>query len=198
MIFFNQSCNCKVYLSVHDIVNICFKPLLKNITTIAMSSLTNNDLFGRYMFIDYFFSLIHFNRNSQFQKIITQILDEEADYFNPEHGIETFYMVLQELPSQFSHPIPNLQPFCYKGFIKGTLHHIYSQDIGFAISVNQRSTDEDYFYKNKRTDIGNVKISENIAFPLFKKECVLSNTELKHSFYLCSSTTLQNTIDIGN
>ncbi|GAA5796674.1 hypothetical protein HPULCUR_002049 [Helicostylum pulchrum] len=92
----NNSCNCKVRLTIADIIDISFAPVLQDIACTLSGSLLNKELFGNYMNIDYMFSFIRFSSNPQLQYAFAKILEEEADDFNLELGIDTSCLLVPE------------------------------------------------------------------------------------------------------
>jgi hypothetical protein len=114
-------------------MDISFRPVLSNIVSTVSSSLINKSLFEKYKEIQYLFSLIYFNNNQQLQHVLSRILKEEADDFNYEQGIDTSFLVIHELPDLLSQAIIKQQPFLYRGFQKGTLHYVSSDN--YALSM---------------------------------------------------------------
>ncbi|KAI8087094.1 hypothetical protein BDF21DRAFT_413720 [Thamnidium elegans] len=175
----NKTCHCQVDLKFQDILNICFKPFLQQISVTVQSSLINQQLFAKYANIKYLFILIYFNKNVQFQHAIVKILIEEAEDFNREQGIETACVVIPELPTQLF----QLQPVIYhKAFSGGMLHQVFSENYGFTIY--QREGSRQFVYKNNRTDTNLIEIDSNTAFPLFKKGDIINPDSLNKVFYL--------------
>ncbi|KAI8087466.1 hypothetical protein BDF21DRAFT_450576 [Thamnidium elegans] len=101
----NDSCN---YMS--------FTPVLQDIACTLYASLLNKELFGNFINIDYLFSLIHFNNNPQLQYAFARTLEEEADNFNLELGIDTTCFLVPELFSQILQPVIAQRPLCYRDF----------------------------------------------------------------------------------
>ncbi|KAI9253742.1 hypothetical protein EDC94DRAFT_651273 [Helicostylum pulchrum] len=79
-------CNCSICLTVGDIIEISFRPVLQDIISLVFTSLINEQLFGKYKNIQYLFHLIRFNYNSQLQPILMKILNDETDYFFEDYG----------------------------------------------------------------------------------------------------------------
>ncbi|KAI9259714.1 hypothetical protein EDC94DRAFT_611868 [Helicostylum pulchrum] len=176
---FNQTCYCRIDLKFEDILNICFKPVLQQISVTVQSSLINQQLFAKYANIKYLFILIYFNKNVLFQHTIVKMLIEEAEDFNREQGIETTCVVIPELPTQLF----ELQPVIYhKAFSRGMLHQVFSENYGFTIY--QREGSQQFVYKNNRTDKNVVEIDSSTAFPLFKKGDIINPDSLNKVFYL--------------
>ncbi|KAG2235754.1 hypothetical protein INT48_009169 [Thamnidium elegans] len=160
----NNVCNCKVSLTVDDIVEICFRPVLQNLASTISASLINVLLFGNYADVEYFFSAIYFNHNSRFQHVLAKILKDEADDFNQEQEVDILFSVLPELPSQLFKPVLEQESFLFKEFTIGTLYQVFSGNYGFSIASYLNG---DYFsYKNKITDTENISLSKSIMFPL--------------------------------
>ncbi|GAA5815550.1 hypothetical protein MFLAVUS_009062 [Mucor flavus] len=112
----NNSCNCKVRLTTADIIDVSFTPVLQDIACTLSASLLNKELFGNYINIDYLFSFIRFSSNPQLQYAFAKILEEEADDFNLELGIDTCCLLVPELFSQLIRPVIAQRPLCYKDF----------------------------------------------------------------------------------
>ncbi|KAI8066116.1 hypothetical protein BDF21DRAFT_117799 [Thamnidium elegans] len=93
-VYLSDSCNCRVCLTVNDITEISFQPVLQDIISLVFTSLINKQLFGNYRNIQYVFHLIRFSYNPQFQRILMKILDEETDYFMYEQRIEVAYYTI--------------------------------------------------------------------------------------------------------
>ncbi|GAA5812782.1 hypothetical protein MFLAVUS_006240 [Mucor flavus] len=117
----NSSCNCKVRLTTADIIDVSFTPVLQDIACTLFASLLNKELFGNYININYLFSFIRFSSNPQLQYAFTRILEEEADDYNLELGIDTCCLLVPELFSQLIRPVIAQRPFCYKDFRIGAL-----------------------------------------------------------------------------
>ncbi|GAA5800177.1 hypothetical protein HPULCUR_005602 [Helicostylum pulchrum] len=116
-----QHCNCEVRLTTIDIIDIAFTPVLQDIGCTLFASLLNKELFGNYINIDYLFSIMHFNNNPQLQYAFSRILEEEADDFNLELGIDTSCLVIPKLFSQLLRPVIAQQPLLYNDFKIGAL-----------------------------------------------------------------------------
>ncbi|GAA5815553.1 hypothetical protein MFLAVUS_009065 [Mucor flavus] len=121
----NNSCNCKVRLTTADIIDVSFTPVLQDIACTLSASLLNKELFGNYINIDYLFSFIRFSSNPQLQYAFAKILEEEADDFNLELGIDTCCLLVPELFSQLIRPVIAQRPLCYKDFKMGTLQQVF-------------------------------------------------------------------------
>ncbi|GAA5815490.1 hypothetical protein MFLAVUS_009002 [Mucor flavus] len=100
----NNSCNCKVRLTTADIIDVPFTPVLQDIACILSGSLLNKEFFGNYMNIDYTFSFIRFNNNPQLQYAFARILEEEANNYNLELGIDTSCLLLPDQLSRRNRP----------------------------------------------------------------------------------------------
>ncbi|GAA5812780.1 hypothetical protein MFLAVUS_006238 [Mucor flavus] len=131
----NNSCNCKVRLTTADIIDISFTPVLRDIACTLSASLLNKELFGNYINIDYLFSFIRFNNNPQLQYAFAKILEEEADDFNLELGIDTCCLLVPQLFSRLIRPIIAQRPLCYKDFRIGALQQVCSENYVFRINL---------------------------------------------------------------
>ncbi|GAA5812706.1 hypothetical protein MFLAVUS_006164 [Mucor flavus] len=141
----NNSCNCKVRLTTADIIDISFTPVLRDIACTLYASLLNKEFFGNYMNIDYLFSFIHFNNNPQLQYAFARILEEEADDFNLELGIDTCCLLVPELFSQLIRPVIAQRPLFYKDFKIGVLRQVYKMSIFKTMNYleNNETLDQD-------------------------------------------------------
>lgn len=144
-----STCDCKVYLTVYDIIEVSFKPVLKEITSIVSGSWQKNELFGRYLFIRDSFSLIYFNENPIFRTILQKILQEGSQYFNKFKGIETECLVIPEVANHLLQPVIMRQPFLYKGFQTDILRQVYLMSCCFSTRTGNFSGLEP-LYKNNR------------------------------------------------
>ncbi|KAI9258435.1 hypothetical protein EDC94DRAFT_675763 [Helicostylum pulchrum] len=131
----NSSCNCKVRLTTADIIDVSFTPVLQDIACTLSASLLNKELFGNYVNIDYMFSFIRFSSNPQLQYAFSKILEEEADDFNLELGIDTSCLLVPELFSQLLQPVISQRSLCYKDFEIGALQQ---EDVDVPVIVSVR------------------------------------------------------------
>ncbi|KAI8087074.1 hypothetical protein BDF21DRAFT_413683 [Thamnidium elegans] len=182
-IHLNNTCCCKVHLTVYDIIEVSFKPTLKEIASIVFASLLNTRLFGKYIFIDYAFTLIYFNQNPTFQSILQKILQEDAQDFNEFQGIDTECLVIPEIPNLLLQPVIKQRPFFYKAFQMGTLRQVYRKGCCFSINL-ENSTGLELLYKNKITDSECQSFESDSLFLLFKKGDEINNAESKRVLYL--------------
>ncbi|GAA5800332.1 hypothetical protein HPULCUR_005759 [Helicostylum pulchrum] len=165
MIQLNDDCGCRVCLTVTDIVDIAFKPILQTIASFMSASLINTNYFGSYKGIQYLFGLIYFNYNPQFQIILANILKSELDNFNEGQEIEAFCEIIPKLPKQILMHTIGQKPFMYKYFQFGRLHQISSANYGFIIAQyadSDASESEKPLYKDKKSD-KDVIVCEDIA-----------------------------------
>ncbi|GAA5805126.1 hypothetical protein HPULCUR_010639 [Helicostylum pulchrum] len=149
-IYLSTSCNCRVCLTVNDITEVSFRPVLQDIISLVSASRVNEQLFGKYRNIQYLFHLIRFNNNTQFQRILTSILEDETDHFLYEQGIGMAHYTIPKLSNQLLRPILQQEPRSYKAFQAGVLHHVYSENYGF--SVDTYSDIISYNIKDKISD----------------------------------------------
>ncbi|GAA5800284.1 hypothetical protein HPULCUR_005710 [Helicostylum pulchrum] len=179
----NSSCNCKVRLTTADIIDVSFTPVLQDIACALSASLLNKELFGNYVNIDYMSSFIRFNSNPQLQYAFSKILEEEADDFNLELGIDTSCMLVPELFSQLLQPAISQRPLCYKDFEIGALQQVCSEN--YVVSIAQY---EPYgkcpLYKSKITDTETIECDRRIVFAFLNKGELISNVRSNRSFYL--------------
>ncbi|GAA5815403.1 hypothetical protein MFLAVUS_008911 [Mucor flavus] len=177
----NSSCDCKVRLTTADIVDISFTPVLQGIACTLSASLLNKELFGNYMNIDYMFSVIHFNNNPQLQYAFARILEEEADDYNLELGIDTCCLLIPELFSQLLLPIISQRSFCYKDFKVGALQQVCSEN--YVAGLSQKEFQECFLYKVKITDTKTIECGLNTFIPFLNKGEIL-NGRSNRTFYL--------------
>ncbi|KAI8047020.1 hypothetical protein BDF21DRAFT_233226 [Thamnidium elegans] len=104
-VYLSKLCNCRVCLTVNDITEISFRPVLQDIISLVFTSLINKQLFGNYRNIQYVFHLISFNYNPQFQHILMKILDDETDYFLYEQRIDIDHYTIPKLSNRLIQPI---------------------------------------------------------------------------------------------
>ncbi|GAA5800242.1 hypothetical protein HPULCUR_005667 [Helicostylum pulchrum] len=181
----NSSCNCKVRLTTADIIDVSFTPVLQDIACTLSASLLNKELFGNYANIDYMFSFIRFSSNPQLQYEFSKILEEEADDFNLELGIDTSCLLVPELFSQLLQPVISQRPLCYKDFEIGALQQVCSENYIFSITQFQKSGKLP-LYKSKITDTETTECGYNIGFPFLNKGELISNVRTNKPFYLRS------------
>ncbi|GAA5812921.1 hypothetical protein MFLAVUS_006382 [Mucor flavus] len=164
----NNSCNCKVRLTTADIIDVSFTPVLQDIACTLSASLLNKELFGNYINIDYLFSFIHFNNNPQLQYAFAKILEEEADDFNLELGIDTCCLLVPQLFSQLIRPIIAQQPLFYKDFKIGALQQVCNENYAFSIRPETLIFETmNYLENNEMFDCDNIRqcfASEMMSF----------------------------------
>lgn len=200
MIQLNDDCGCRVCLTVTDIIEIAFKPILQTIASLMSASLINTNYFGSYKGIQYLFGLIYFNYNPQFQIILANILKSELDNFNEGQEIEAFCEVIPKLPKQILMHTIGQKPFMYKYFQVSHLHQISSANYGFIIAQyvgSNASESEKPLYKDNKSD-KDVIVCEDIAFPLFRKGDTIPCNRFKRVFYLKKQSDKEEVVTIGN
>lgn len=180
---FNRHCNCEVRLTTIDIIDIAFTPVLQDIGCTLFASLLNKELFGNYINIDYLFSIMHFNNNPQLQYAFSRILEEEADDFNLELGIDTSCLVIPKLFSQLLRPVIAQQPLLYNDFKIGALQQVCSENYVFYIRIGKHERIYPQ-YKAKRTDENIIRCYKDTFFPLLNKGEIINNAPLDRTFYL--------------
>ncbi|GAA5807513.1 hypothetical protein MFLAVUS_000876 [Mucor flavus] len=131
----STSCNCRVCLTLGDITEISFRPVLQDIISLVFTSLVNKQRFGKYRNLQYIFHLIRFNYNPQFQHILKKILKDETDDFLYEEGIDVDHYTLLKLSNQLLQPVLRQEPSSYKAFQVGVLYHVYSENYGFSVDA---------------------------------------------------------------
>ncbi|KAI8067283.1 hypothetical protein BDF21DRAFT_454676 [Thamnidium elegans] len=181
-VYLSNSCNCKVCLTVNDITEISFRPVLQDIISLVFTSLINKQLFGNYRNIQYVFHLICFNYNPQFQHILMKILDDETDYFLYEQRIDVDHYTIPKLSNQLRHPILQQEPCSYKGFQVGVLRQVYSENFGFGF--HKPSYGPQVVLRYNREDTNTILIDREKVYPLFKKGDKMNESQLNRVFYL--------------
>ncbi|KAI8094110.1 hypothetical protein BDF21DRAFT_408017 [Thamnidium elegans] len=129
------------------------------------------------------FSFIRFNNNPQLQYAFARILEEEADDFNLELGIDTSCFLVPELFSQLLRPVIAQRPLCYKSFKIGTLQQVCSENY-IARITRDRSGERYPRYKAKITDTNTIECSSDTGFPLLNKGEIINNVPSNRIFYL--------------
>ncbi|GAA5808493.1 hypothetical protein MFLAVUS_001884 [Mucor flavus] len=172
----STSCNCRVRLTVNDITEISFRPILQCIISIVFTSLINKQLFGKYRNIQYVFHLIRFNYNPQFQHILIKILEDETDHFLYEERIDVAHYAIPKLSNQLFQPVIQREQFSYKAFKVGVLYHVYGENYGFGIYTG--SSRESYKFKNKISD----------------SKTTINGAQIKRVFYLSSKLEKTDTL----
>ncbi|KAI9254703.1 hypothetical protein EDC94DRAFT_618169 [Helicostylum pulchrum] len=176
----STSCSCKFDVTINDITEISFRPVLQNIISLVSTSVINRQLFGKYRKIQYMFHLIRFNYNPQFQHILMKILNDETDYFLYEQRIDMDHYTIPKLLNQPLQPILQQQPFSYKAFQVGVLYPVYSENYGFSLITYGTN----YSIKNKISDSKITSADYETVFPLFQKGNKINNSLTKRVFYL--------------
>ncbi|GAA5808475.1 hypothetical protein MFLAVUS_001866 [Mucor flavus] len=181
----STSCNCRVCLTVNDITEISFRPILQCIISIVFTSLINKQLFGKYRNIQYVFHLIRFNYNSQFQRILMKILEDETDHFLYEERIDVAHYTLPKSSNQLLQPVRQQKPSSYKAFQVGVLYQVHCENYGFGIDTG--SGPKSYEFKNKISDSKITSIDKETVLPLFEKGHKINSAQIKRVFYLSSN-----------
>ncbi|GAA5815466.1 hypothetical protein MFLAVUS_008978 [Mucor flavus] len=158
----NNSCNCKVHLATADVIDISFTPVLQDIACTLSGSLLNKELFGNYMNIDYLFSFIRFSSNPQLQYAFARILEEEADDFNLELGIDTCCLLVPKLFNQLIRPVIAQRPFCYKDFKTGALQQVCSGNYVFGV-MSYLMGGKQTFYLRSNDDLSSIIFTTTIS-----------------------------------
>ncbi|KAI8047311.1 hypothetical protein BDF21DRAFT_209923 [Thamnidium elegans] len=181
-VYLSKSCNCRVCLTVNDITEISFRPVLQDIISLVFTSLINKQLFGNYRHIQYVFHLICFNYNPQFQHILMKTLDDETDYFLYEQSIDVDNYTIPKLPNQLRQPILRQEPCLYKEFQMGVLRQVYNENFGFGF--NDSRDDPHIELKNNIEGTNIILIDDEKIFPLFQKGDKMNESQLNRVFYL--------------
>ncbi|KAI8058903.1 hypothetical protein BDF21DRAFT_403529 [Thamnidium elegans] len=180
--YLSNSCNCRVCLTVNDITEVSFQPVLQDIVSLVFTSLINKQLFGNYRNIQYVFHLIRFNYNPQFQHILMKVLDEEIEYFMYEHRIDVDHYTIPKLSNLLIQPILQQEPCSYKGFQVGVLRQVYSENFGLGFGNSPDNTS--ILLKSNREDWNTILIDDEKVFLLFKKGDKINERQLNRVFYL--------------
>ncbi|KAG2230318.1 hypothetical protein INT48_002743 [Thamnidium elegans] len=189
-VWLSSSCSCKINVTIHDVIEISFKPVLQDLAVTILSSLINKRLFGKYLNVQHLFNLIHFNKNPQFQDTISRILEEEVDTFNRVQGIDTSWFVIPVLPAYVLQPVINQQHFLYKEFQTGTLHQIFAENYTLRIFIYYQG--KEVWYEDNETNTDQIEFVGDYICPIVKKNDMLSNITAKKTFYVRNSTSPDN------
>ncbi|KAI9252245.1 hypothetical protein EDC94DRAFT_281683 [Helicostylum pulchrum] len=184
-IYLSNSCGCRVCLTVNDITEISFRPVLQDIISLVSTSLINSQFFGNYGDIQFMFHLIDFNHNPQFQDILIKIIDDETDYFLYDRKTSMPQYTIRKLSNQLLQPILQQKSCFYDAFRKGVLYHVHSENYGFHLSG--KPDDLHLNFKNEISDAKSVSIREKTVLPLFKKGSKINNSQTNRVFYLNQS-----------
>lgn len=180
----SKSCDCQFFLSADDIIDISFKSVLHETIFNITTSLLNKDIFGNYENVHHLFSLICFDYNSQFQRSITTILQEESEDFNHEHGIYTYYLAIPALSYLNLQPVLNHRPYTYQSFHAGTFRQVSSENYAFVIGSTSTDEEPSPLFKNKLTDTLEFEYGHNNIFPFLKMGDVVSEVQSERILYL--------------
>ncbi|KAG2230585.1 hypothetical protein INT48_006890 [Thamnidium elegans] len=183
----SSSCHCRVCLTVNDITDISFRPVLQDIISLVSTSLINKQLFGNYRNIQYVFHMIHFNYNPQFQHIIIKILNDETTDLMYEQRIDIDHHTIPKLSNQLFQAVLYQQPFSYKEFQVGALYHVHSENYGFGLILEPKNISCDFKNKISMT----TPTDDKTIYPLLKKGDKINNSETSQVFYLNSKDKIQ-------
>ncbi|KAI9263515.1 hypothetical protein EDC94DRAFT_606987 [Helicostylum pulchrum] len=176
------SCNCKVCLMVNDIVEISFRPVLQDITSLLSASLINKEFFGKYWNIRYVFQLIHFNYNTQLQDAVMKMTKEITEDIMVEQEIDIPHYVIPKILDQRLQPVHQQRSFLHKEFQVGALNQVYSDNFGFSFYPPNSLT---YFaYRSKGSDTKINSVDEQTIFLLFKKGDKIGDYQTNRICYL--------------
>ncbi|KAG2228654.1 hypothetical protein INT48_002965 [Thamnidium elegans] len=157
------SCNCKVCLTVDDIIEVSFRPVLQDITSLLSTSLINKKFFGKYWNIQYVFQLIHFNYNTQLQDVVIKMLKEITEDTMTEQGVDTPHYVIPKILDQRLQSVRQQRPLLYKEFQVGVLNHVYSDHYGFSMRDNNGHACLEY---KRKMDLGTKTLTYVSCFKL--------------------------------
>ncbi|KAI8075624.1 hypothetical protein BDF21DRAFT_423299 [Thamnidium elegans] len=200
-IYISTSCICSVRITISDIIDISFRPVLQEVISAVYTSLINKQLFREYRNIEYIFHMICFNYNPWFQPIFMKILEDENNQFMYDKRIDTPCYVIPKLWNQILQPVLKQRPLLYKVFRVGVLHQVFSKSYGFSfdhIFFNQLShnTNRHFNYRYKSSDTKTISFDNKSVFLLFKKGDKIS-TQTKRIFNLSlKSATLRGRFGI--
>ncbi|KAI8087068.1 hypothetical protein BDF21DRAFT_491618 [Thamnidium elegans] len=198
----SESCSCKVCFTVDDIINISFRPIIKDIASTVSVSFLNSEFFNNY---EYLFNVICFNDNQYLHNILAKILEEETNDFNEEQSIDTLCFVIPESPYKLLRPTLTQRPTSYTGFLIGTLHQVYREDCAFYLSLEGNDC---FKYNTKIPEIGLIGVTAKTGFLLFRKGDKIPAAPLNQQFYfnvskclpwifLIRPKTIENVLDGG-
>lgn len=176
----HSACDCSIVLSIRDIVEISFKPVMLEIASIISSSLVNENFFGNYINIEYLYSMISFNHNPQFQIILSSLLNEELDRLNEVQGVDTICLAAPEIPDLFLHQ----RSMTCHSFRHGDLHQISNENLGFSVKCIDNGVYEDIgpFYKDKKANKESFNCKD-MAFVLLKKDDTITYPGVERVIY---------------
>ncbi|GAA5799293.1 hypothetical protein HPULCUR_004704 [Helicostylum pulchrum] len=181
----NDTCECRVDLSVRDIIYLAFVPAFKEIATTIFTVIANKDESGNYMNIYCVFGLIYFNRNEKFQKVLANLLKEEVVQCTDGKEIEVRCFVVPELPGQFSQPKIGQRSLLYQEFQVGSLSQVSSETYGFFATYLKGAMEEiDCSYTDNKSGKKVTKMYKNHIFPLLKKGEIIDSFGLNKTFFL--------------
>ncbi|KAI8087300.1 hypothetical protein BDF21DRAFT_226529 [Thamnidium elegans] len=176
------SCNCKVCLTVDDIIEVSFRPVLQDITSLLSTSLINKKFFGKYWNIQYVFQLIHFNYNTQLQDVVIKMLKEITEDTMAEQGVDTPHYVIPKILDQRMQPVLQQRTFLYKEFQVGALNHVYSDNYG--VRFYKTNGDTHLTYKSNWSDTKTFSIDKEKGLLLFKKGDKIGDFPTNRVYYL--------------
>ncbi|KAI8088118.1 hypothetical protein BDF21DRAFT_396308 [Thamnidium elegans] len=156
----STSCSCRVSLLVDDIIEICFRPIIQDVVSLVSTSL--------------------------FQPILVKMLEDETDQYTYEQEIDIPHYIIPDLSNQLLQPVLQQQPFSYKGFLVGVLHHICSENYGFGFYFPKEC--EGFSLKNNSSDTKSISINRETVFPIFKRGDKITSSQNNRFFYVNSQT----------
>lgn len=196
----SHTCSCTVNLSARDILDISIKPFLCEMASIISGSSINRDYFGNYNEIENIFSIIHFNRNHQFQPILADLLEKEINDFNErQQNVDTYSLVLLDVPNQLLQPVVHKKLAVYKSFQVGDLKQISSFNYGFSVSQSTNIGGmPKAMYRDKRHH-PRTTFEPSTGFIFLKKGDTINDTIANRVIYLTvQSRTISKLIEKTN
>lgn len=171
----SNSCMCSFRISARDIIEVAFKPLLRNIANTVSSSLVNKKMFGNYTNISYLFALVYFNYNPN--SMLKIILKEELESSIERKEVGTQSFVMLDFPYHFLQV--DQQPYLYTSFFMGRLQQVSNETYGFYVDTifNQDAT---LSYKSDTT----ISIKNGHAAILLRQGQFIDSVGLKKLYYI--------------
>lgn len=146
----NSNCSCNINLSMHDIIEIAFKPVIENITSIISSTLVNGRLFGKFHVKNLFilgdiFNICH---ESPLHQKMTRILQETADMSIEKKELGTYNFVMLKSIDCLFRPKIGDRHFLHESFHKGCLHQVSRENYGLDFYSTRTQEDLQVSYRD--------------------------------------------------
>lgn len=150
MIYVNSNCSCSVYLSIRDIVDIAFQPVIANIASIISSVIANERLFGKFHVKNQFIlgDIYNFLHDSPLHQKMTQILQETADASIRSKELGTFSHVMLKSTDCLFQPRIGDRHFLHESFRKGCLHQVSRDNYGLDFYSERTQNDLQVSYND--------------------------------------------------